>query len=412
MTAPKPRRPFAAYLATQASWFFAFGLQTTLFPYVARELLQVDEALVGLAQTSLTAPALVLVLLAGVVAERLDRRLLLGVLHVGAVVPPLALSLFLQRDGLSYLALIVYGLAMGTLGALMMPTRDAALNAVAEASGRLTVQRAVVLTSLTQFASQIAGMLVASAGAFSGPGALTAVQAGALAVGALAALALPSLKPPARPAGVSFVSQLWEGLVIVWRSPLIRPMVAVMFSVGVFVIGGSFLVLLPVLVLDEYGGLSVLGVVLMTFWAGAALATVILARRRQVRRPGRALALTLALGSLTLIIMMIDLPFHLLLVMVATWGASGGFGIAMSRSIVQEAAPPEALGRVLSVYQLGFLGGAPVGALLVGVAAHAFGLKAAAVIPLVGVFATAVWLRFFTPIGRAGADAAARAPHT
>jgi len=38
---------------------------------------------------------------------------------------------------------------------------------------------------------------------------------------------------------------------------------------------------------------------------------------------------------------------------------------------------------------------------VVGLAAHAFGLKAAAIIPMVGVGVTAIWLRFFTPIGRA-----------
>jgi len=307
----------------------------------------------------------------------------------------------LQSGGLSFFSLIAYGLAMGCIGAIMMPTRDAALNAVAKASGSLTVQRAVVLTSLTQFTGQMAGMAAASVAAPSGPSTLMVIQASALAIGGIAAFGLPSLRPTTTSGGASVVSQLIEGVKVSWNSPLIRPMVAVMFAVGVFVIGGSFLVLLPVLVLDNYGGLSVLGIVLMTFWGGAAVATVGLAKHGPVQRPGRALAFTLALGSVSLLVMMVDLPFYLLLVMVAIWGSSGGIGIAMSRSIVQEAAPPEALGRVLSIYQLGFLGGAPVGALVVGLAAHAFGLKAAAIIPMVGVGVTAIWLRFFTPIGRA-----------
>jgi len=87
MTPFRLRRPgpFAAYLTTQASWFFAFGLQTTLFPFVARNLLGGDEAQVGLAQTSLTAPALLLVLLAGVVAEHLSKQAgIISVLYPGA----------------------------------------------------------------------------------------------------------------------------------------------------------------------------------------------------------------------------------------------------------------------------------------------------------------------------------------
>ena len=40
--------------------------------------------------------------------------------------------------------------------------------------------------------------------------------------------------------------------------------------------------------------------------------------------------------------------------------------INASRTIFQEAAPPSQLGRVLAVYQLGFMGAAPFGAMTAG----------------------------------------------
>ncbi|MGD2133070.1 MAG: MFS transporter [Maricaulaceae bacterium] len=395
------RGAFGAYLCTQASWFFAFGLQTALFPFVARVVLQADEAGVGLAQTSLTAPSIVLVLLAGVVAERFDKRALLIALHLTAILPPLTLGLSVGRGALAFSNLILYGLSMGAIAALMLPTRDSALNAVARLSPGLTIQRAVVLASLVQFVGQIAGMVVASLAAFSGPAPLMAVQAVVLGTGAIAAALMPALTPhAARDKNATVAFELLEGLRIVWANPVIRAMVLLMGSVGVFVIGGSFLVLLPLLVLDEYGGIGELGVVLMTFWTGAAGATVLLARLGHVHHPGRPLALALAVGAASLLVMMIDPVFPVLLLMVAIWGASGGLGIALSRAIVQEAAPPQALSRVLSAYQLGFLGGAPIGALAIGLAAQAWGLKFAALIPMIGVLATAAWLRYATPVGR------------
>lgn len=407
--APAPSRrsrPFAAYLGTQATWFFAFGLQTALFPYVARRMLEANEAQVGLAQTALTAPPLFLLLFTGVIAERTDRRTLLALLHAFACIPPLTLAVTAGLDGLTYMSLIAYGLSMGAIGSLMMPTRDAALNAAAAASsGQIGIQKAVIYASLAQFLGQIAGMAAASAISLLGAVQLMAIQAVVIALGGVAALMLPPLPAPARAPEAHIFRQLGEGVAIVWRSSLIRPLAISMFMVGLFVVGGGFLVLLPLLVLDEYaGGLAALGSALMLFWIGAAAATVALARIGHVTKPGRAYALALALGSASLAVMVFETPFWMLLALVLFWGAASGVGIAMSRAIIQEVAPPAALARVLSVYQLGFMGGAPLGALSMGFLAQAVGPRPAALVPMTGVLACSLWLWLATPAGRYRVD--------
>ena len=60
--------------------------------------------------------------------------------------------------------------------------------------------------------------------------------------------------------------------------------------------------------------------------------------------------------------MMWEIPHYGFLMIVFSWGLASGISIAMSRSIVQDAAPKEKLARVLSIYQLGFMAGAPIGA--------------------------------------------------
>lgn len=399
---PSRPRPFAAYLATQWTWFFAFGLQTALFPYVVRKMLGASETAVGLAQTALTAPVLFLIAFGGVVAERSDRRALMTLLHVAALVPPTALAFLILTGGLAYWAIIAYGLGMGVIGAIMMPTRDAALNAAASASpAAFPVQRAVVLASLAQFLGQLGGMVAASAAELVGPAPLIFCQAGAIALGLAAALRMPPLPPPpgARPARV--LSQLGEGFAIVWSDPAARALTLAMAAIGVFVIGGGFLVLLPLLVLDGYrGGPSELGLTLAIFWLGAAASTVALARIGHVGRPGLAFVGALGVGSATLAWIATGIPLWGLLALVFVWGAASGVGIAMSRAIIQEVAPPQALGRVLSIYQLGFMGGAPLGALLHGALADAVGPRLAALSPMLGVLATALWLLLATPLRR------------
>ncbi len=421
MSTPQPRltrsRPFAAYLGTQASWFFAFGLQSVLVPFSAKRILDASDVQFGLVQASLMAPLGFLILFGGVIAERKDRRQLLTGLHLLALAPPIALSLLAATGAWTLSWMIVYGLLMGSIGAIMMPTRDAALNAAADASaGRLTIQRAVVLASLIQFVSQIAGMGAASIAArvvavMAPPeemdlwvrgltAALILIQGAVLGLGAIAALALPPLPPAPRKGPPQVMRQLAEGLTIVWRSPEIRSMAFFMVGVGVFVIGMSFFVLLPLLVLDEFpGGLDALGFALIVFWLGAASATAALSRFH-VDRPGIPLVSALVLGAVSLGAFAFDPPFAVVVALVFFWGVSGGLGIAMSRSIVQEAAPPQALARVLSVYQLGFVAGAPIGMVAMGYIVQHFDPRVGAFVAMGGVLVMCAWIGVFTPVLR------------
>ncbi len=413
-------RPFAAYLGTQASWFFAFGLQSVLVPFAAKRLLGASDAEFGIVQASLMAPIGFLILFAGVLAERVDRRTLLIVLHAVAFIPPTILAFLAYANLWSIPWLIVYGLAMGTVGALMMPTRDAALNAAAEASrGDISIQRAVVLASLIQFSAQIIGMgaatlakLVERIPLFGGgaelprleTAALMLIQGVVLSVGGIAAFFLPPLKAHSARVAASVRQELFEGLAIVWKSPVIRPMALCMVGVGVFVIGMAFFVLLPLLVLNEFGGgLSELSTALIVFWLGAAMATTALARFTHVRRPGRPLVGALGLGAASLAAFAFEPPFPVVVALVFFWGVSGGVGIAMSRSIVQEAAPPQALARVLSIYQLGFVAGAPIGMVIMGFIVEHYGPRTGAFMAMGGVLALAAWLGLMTPIGRMSA---------
>ena len=56
------------------------------------------------------------------------------------------------------------------------------------------------------------------------------------------------------------------------------------------------------------------------------------------------------------------------------WGLGGSVFLNCTRTLFQEAAPAAQRSRVLSVYQLGFMGGAPVGTTLVGFASVPLGL--------------------------------------
>ena len=59
--------------------------------------------------------------------------------------------------------------------------------------------------------------------------------------------------------------------------------------------------------------------------------------------------------------------------------------MTMSRTIVQEASPPEYLARIMSVFSLALMGGMPLGSLMMGYLIGAWGPLNAALVPVTGV---------------------------
>ena len=75
---------------------------------------------------------------------------------------------------------------------------------------------------------------------------------------------------------------------------------------------------------------------------------------------------SLVFGAANLAIIGFGLPFPFMVGATMAWGLAGAFFINCSRTLYQQAAPAEQRGRVLAVYQLGFMGAAPLGATSAG----------------------------------------------
>jgi MFS family permease len=409
------------YLAVQCSWFMAFGLQLVLFPYLitGRDHLHMDGLALGLANMALSLPSVIFLLLGGVVAERADGRRLLIMLHLLAALPAFGLAITIAQGSLSYPAMIAYAVIIGTIGAFMMPARDAIVNEVVERRMRVgssvTLQLGVTLATMAQFLAQIAGLILAGyadratrmpswLGGFSvgplSPETLLIWQGAALASGAGFALLMArgrQVRTGRKGAGATF-GDIMDGVRAVRADPKLWAMTILMFGVGVFVIG-SFLVVLPIINRDVYHfGSSGIRDMFVTFWMGAFVSSAVLAVFKRIKRQGRLLLIAQFLASSSILLMMGTVPHWIFLGIVFVWGLAAGISIAMSRSIVQDSAPKQKLARVLSIYQLGFMAGAPFGAALMGALVDMFGPQQIAVVPAGGMILLIAWMVFFTPV--------------
>ncbi len=421
-------RELPAYLIVQSCWFMAFGLQMVLFPYLITNKLGLDGAELGLANMALAAPSVVFLLIGGVVAERADGKRMLMLLHSLAAFPAIVLAFAVHEGWLAYILMVSYGVTMGTIGAFMMPARDAILNEVVERRVRtgsgVTLQRGVAFATLAQFAAQIIGIIIGGyadkattmpgfMGGFKvGPVSsedLLYLQAGVVAFGAIAAIFLAKGRQirTGRSGLSAAFGDMADGFRTVRGNDRLLAMTLSMFGVGIFVIG-SFLVVLPIINRDVYGlGPDGIRDMYVTFWFGAFVSSVILSVTPKLKRPGRLLLTAQFVGSMVILVMLWEgiKDYHqIFLTIVFIWGLAGGVSIAMSRSIVQAAAPADQLARVLSIYQLGFMAGAPIGAYLMGHAVDTFGPHKIAFVPALGMGVIVIWMVIGSPIWNMKAD--------
>ncbi|HAR30400.1 MAG TPA: hypothetical protein DCR65_02685 [Gammaproteobacteria bacterium] len=371
----------AWYIGSTAFFLVPGGIQMVLQPWLVAVYLEGSASELGLLQTAGQLPMVLLILWGGLLGDRVDQRRLLIGLQTAMAVPPLLMAVLVQADLLVYGLLVVWALIGGCFAAFAQPARDALLNRVA---GR-DIQRVVTLTIGVQFGVQIIGFGIGSLAETTGPAPLMLAQSLLMLLAVAATTRIPvQTSVAAHPRG-SALKDIAEGIGLVWRSPAIRPAILITFAIGVF-FAGAYMVILPFMVRDLYGG-SAGGIALVfaSNMLGTCTTIFVLMRRGGLMRPGRAMVIGSSISLTVLSLLCLELPVWAFYAVVYIWGLCGGVSMTMSRSIVQEASPDSHRARVLSVYSLGMMGGMPIGALLQGACVDAFGVRAAVLVPVVGM---------------------------
>jgi MFS family permease len=362
---------YAWFVTSVATWFTAAGMQGVLFSWLVVGVLHAPAEWVGITQSTLMLPSVLLLFVGGAVADHHDRRTLLIGLHCLATLLSLGLAAVVAMDRLSLPMLIVYALSVGSVQAFVMPARDSLLSEVAGPN----LLRAVAGLNLTQWGTQALGALIAGTARWVG----TVPALGLHALTLLSGVAALYKLPPAPPHGGTVRQPLrlvdvLAGVREVLTSPVLLPVFLLVNAVGIFFIG-PFVVAFPLLIRDYYGGdIGQLALLNMMFPVGTILGSVVMLWRGHLRRKGPAQLVTLASGSLCLLVIAQGLPLWGTLVAVVAWGMGAAVFVNAGRMLFQEHAPPSHRARVLSAFSFGFMGATGLlGAPLAGVLADRFG---------------------------------------
>ena len=354
--------PLHWYLAGNSSWFLAFGAQGVLFSWLVTMVLRESPAMVGVAQMTLLLPGLLLLLVGGGVADRFGGVRVASIAQGFAALPPLVLALVIGLGQLSFTVMLVYAVTIGILQAFVTPARDGLLNDVAGGS----IQRTVMLASFTQFGFQIVGVLIAGLAESVTAMTVLCLQSAILLSGAYALRRIVIAPTVRSTPHLDIAAAIMEGARSVLRSPPIRMVCFQNVAMGLFFMG-SFIVTSPLLVREVFAGSAAdLSLVNASNALGLSTTIAILLRLGDLQRPGRALLLSQGIGALVLLVGGLVESLPAFMVVMFFWGVAGGFAMTMARTIVQELAPADQRGRIMSFYGFTFMGAGPIGALLNG----------------------------------------------
>jgi MFS transporter, DHA3 family, tetracycline resistance protein len=365
-------RDYALLFAGQAVSLVGDGVLTVA---LALETLRIDprpEALSFVLAARLV-PMLVLLLVGGVVVDRVPRRLAMLASDAGRGVVVGATTVLIATGHASVGALVAMALLFGVFDAFFYPASTAIVPEIVPAP-QLVEASAWRSTSQT-----LAGMLIGPAlggllvGAV-GPAWSFGADAASFAVSAACLLAMRAAPRP-RPRGARVLDDVAEGLRYCWRTPWLGWGIAVAGVVN-FATFSPLGVLVPLLIHNvlHHGGVA-LGLTLAAGGAGGGLVSLLVARYGAPRRA--VLAMWLAWGASGVAVALFSLAGSV--VAVAFLEGMGGacliFGNVLWSPLVQREVPTELQGRVSSVDWLVSLGLAPLGVLVAGLAAGAVGVR-------------------------------------
>jgi MFS family permease len=331
---------------------------------------------VGLVVFALGAPVCALVLTAGALVDRNDRRRILLITQASGAVVLTGAALLVGASWVNLPSALAMAMVFGVVVAFALPVRSALVPVLV---GSHRVMHAVVVMTIGANVAMIAGPLLVG-GVIEGRGVAWAfaLQAAFLLAGVASVWRLhvpphaPVVERPRLRADIAV------GLRYIWHHPELRALFGLLCVGGGLMGGGSF-TLLPRLAREVFGreagdaarlfALLGVGMVSMSF--------ALMRYRHRIKRRGLFFMGFLILGTTGQILQGVAPTFISLQILMVLWGFTGGMYMNLNQSLIQELTPLDRMGRVMGLSTLVNAGLLPVGGLVAGIAASFIGVRAA-----------------------------------
>jgi MFS transporter, DHA1 family, staphyloferrin A biosynthesis exporter len=335
-------------------------------------------------------PFLVTGPMAGVAADRMDRRKLLLRTQWVLIVTAILFGALVASPFLHVWHIFLFTLITGVAWTITEPVRMSVIPSVVP---KAELANAIALNSggfnlMKVIGPALGGALIAWIGAAENFFLQAAAYIGVL--GMIYRIHIPASRAETRHA--TAYANLKEGFAYVWHTPAVLALMTLAYVPRVFAV--PYQTLMPVFQKDVLQiGPDGLGLLMAAPGVGAVIAVMTLASlSKRIKRQGLFLLVSIVVLGFFLVLFSQITWFPLALVTLVIVGAFQMFFLASTATILQLIVPDELRGRVLSLYMLdrGFM---PLGALFAGATAHFIGapttvaIMGAIVIVLTGIVA-------------------------
>ena len=315
-------------------------------------------------------PVFLVAPIGGIVADRANRRRTIVATQTASMILALAYAGLTLSGRIRVWQIFVLAALLGIVNGIDIPTRQAF---VVDMVGKNDLMNAIALNSSMFNGARIlgpaiAGILVASIGEgwcfFANGVSYVAVIVGLL-----------MMRVPERDASAargSPLARIAEGFRFTART---KPIAGLLLLLGLVSLAGiPYAVLMPIFASRVlHGGARTLGVLMSASGVGALIGAFSLALRKGVHGLGRWVATAAAGFGGALIAFSFSRTIWISAVLLVPVGYALMVEMASSNTLIQAMVPDALRGRVMAVYSMMFMGMAPIGALLAGLAAHVFG---------------------------------------
>jgi MFS family permease len=377
-------REFRNLYFARAFSLFGDGIAPVALAIAVLKTLHWSPSALGYVLGVRTGALVTFVLIAGVVADRLPRRVILmssDLLRFSTQGATAALILTKQAR---LFELMILAFAYGLGDAFFRPTST---GIVPQTISRERLQQAMATIALTQSSFVVLGPVVAGTLAVTvGPGWAIAIDSVTFLVSAGFVARLSRL--PRAPAGAGFLRELREGwAVFTGRTWLWVD--GVFSAVGNCIIFAPFLVLGPAVVLNALHSTAGWPAITAAFGGGSITGGFLLLRARPTR-PLRTAVPLLALLALPTGLLAAEAP----VAVIALGAFAGGLGLSVFNTLfettVQKSVPPEALSRISSIVWMLSASLLPLGFAAAGWVAGSIGIRETLAAAAVWAVATSV----------------------
>jgi MFS family permease len=359
-------RNFARYLAASSVSSIGSGMANVALAFAVLSFGGATE--LGIVLLAREVPMIVLLLLGGVLADRLSRRTILVTTDTVKGLAQVATALLLFTGAAEVWNIALVQIAFGVVNAFARPV---SIGLVKETVSDGRLQEANALLQLSQNTISIASPAIgALLVAFGNPALAISIDAVTFFASATL-IASMRLAPTVRVASASILADLRGG----WHEFTSRRwVVAIIASFGLFQLTyfPTLLVLGPIVAKDHLGGATAWGTILAVESFGAVVGGVF-ALRLRVKRPLVVCQLLVAPAGLLLAALSVPLP----LIAIAILGFVVGMGFALGSTLYttafQRNIPEHALSRISSYDWFGSVALNPIGYGLIGPIALALG---------------------------------------